>query len=104
MNDITIMRVIAKKAIVSFYTARPDSKTALEEWHEKTENAEWDSFAQLKQTFNSADHVGKNRIVFNIKGNKYRLIALVLFKTKMVYIRFIGSHDEYDKIRDIENI
>ena len=80
------------------------AKTALEEWHEKTENAEWDSFAQLKQTFNSADHVGKNRIVFNIKGNKYRLIALVLFKTKMVYIRFIGSHDEYDKIRDIENI
>ena len=98
------MRVIAKKSIVLFYTEQTDSRTALEEWYEKTENAEWDNFAQLKHTFNSADSVGNHRFVFNIKGNKYRLVALVLFRIKMVYIRFIGTHEMYDQIRDIENI
>ena len=98
------MRVIAKKAIVSFYTKHNDAETALEEWFEKTEKAKWENFAELKKTFNTADYVGNGRVVFNIKGNNYRLVALVLFKIKMVYIRFIGTHDEYDKINDIENI
>ena len=98
------MRVIAKKAIVLFYGEHMDAKTALEVWYEKTEEAEWENFAQVKQSFNSADYVGNNRIVFNIKVNQYRLVALVLFKVKMVYIRFIGTHDEYDQIMDIKNI
>ena len=98
------MRVIAKKTLVLFYTQHEDSQTALEEWYEKTQNAKWENFAQLKQTFNSADSVGNQRYVFNIKGNHYRLVALVLFRIKMVYIRFIGTHDEYDHIKDIANI
>ena len=98
------MRVIAKKTIVSFYTEHADAKTALEEWYEKTEKAEWDSFAELKNSFGSADHVGNGRIVFDIKGNRYRLVALVLFRIKMVYIRFVGTHDAYSRITDIENI
>ena len=97
------MRVIAKKAIVAFYTLHPDAKTALEEWFGKTEAAVWENFSQVKNTFRSADYVGNNRIVFNIKGNQYRLVALVLFKIRMTYIRFIGSHKEYDSITDIEN-
>ena len=93
------MRIIAKKTLVLFYQQNKDAETALEDWYEKTEKAEWDNFAQIKKTFNSADLVGNNR-----KGNSYRLVALVLFKIKMVYIRFIGTHDEYDKLDDIKNI
>ena len=98
------MRIISKRALVLFYNEHQDAKTALEEWHEKTKSAEWENFAQVKQSFRSADYVGNNRIVFNIKGNQYRLVALVLFKIKMVYIRFIGTHTDYDSIDDIENI
>ena len=98
------MRVIAKKTLVAFYTIHSDAETAIEEWYKKTEEADWENFAQVKQTFNSADFVGNNRIVFNIRGNQYRLITLVLFKAKMVYIRFIGTHKEYDRIDDIQNI
>ena len=101
---IKAMRVIAKKTLVLFYTKHEDAETALGEWYEKTENADWENFAQLKQTFNSADSVGNQRYVFNIKGNHYRLVALVLFRIKMVYIRFIGTHKEYDQIKDIANI
>ncbi len=98
------MRVIAKKAIVEFYSKHSDARTALEEWYEKTQSTDWESFLDVKQTFNSADYVGGERIVFNIKGNQYRLVALVLYKIKRVYIRFVGTHQEYDRIKDIENI
>lgn len=98
------MRVIAKKTLVQFYTEHNDAKTALEDWFEKTENAEWDMFAHIKQFFHSVDSVGNNRFVFNIKGNRFRLVALVLFRNKMVYIRFVGTHQEYERIQDIKNI
>ena len=86
------------------YAKHADAKTALEDWHEKTENAVWDNFAQIRETFKSADLVGNKRVVFNIKGNDYRLITIVLFKAKMVYIRFIGTHEEYNALQDIQNI
>ena len=98
------MRVIAKKALVNYYTENKDAETALEEWHEKTSKDEWENFAQVRQSFGTADYVGNKRVVFNIKGNRYRLVALVLYKVKMVYIRFIGTHSEYEQIKDIENI
>ena len=98
------MRVIAKKALVEFYERHNDAKTALEEWHKKAKNAKWTCFADVKKTFRSADSVGDNRYVFNIKGYSYRLIALILFSTGMVYIRFIGTHGEYDRIKGIKNI
>lgn len=98
------MRVIKKKTLVVFYEQHRDAKTALEEWYEKVEHAEWENFAQLRQMFNAADSVGNKRYVFNIRGSKYRLVALVLFKVKMVYVRFIGTHAEYDAIKDIQNI
>ncbi len=98
------IRVIAKKTLVVYYSAQKDAETALKEWHDKVEKADWFSFADVRKTFNSADYVGNNRIVFNIKGNKYRLVALTLFRNKMVYIRFVGTHDEYLRIKDIDNI
>ena len=94
------MRVIAKKTLVAFYTRHADAKSALEEWHEKTAEAEWDSFNELKHTFPSADYIGNKRFVFNIKGNDYRLVGIVLFRIKTVYVRFIGTHSEYDNLTE----
>ena len=98
------MRIIKKRTLVLFYEEHQDARTALEEWYEKVEHAEWENFFQVRMMFNSADSVGNKRIVFNIKGTKYRLVALVLYRIGMVYIRFIGTHREYDKIEDIQNI
>ena len=98
------MRVISKKSLVVFYQNHKDDETALEEWYQKTVDADWENFAQVRQTFNSADYIGNNRVVFNIKGNQYRLVTLVLFKIKMIYIRFIGTHKEYEQIKNINII
>lgn len=98
------MRVIARSRIVLFYTEHADAKTALEEWYAKTNKAQWDNFSQMKKSFGSVDSVGNQRFIFNIKGNDYRLIAVVKFKIKMVYIRFIGTHADYDKIDDCSKI
>ena len=104
MQKICVMRIISKKTLVVFYETCADAKTALEEWYDKTEDAEWENIAQIKQMFHSADYVGNNRVVFNIKGNQYRLVALVLLRIKRVYIRFVGAHKDYDRITDIESI
>jgi len=94
------MRVIAKKTLVTFYGKHADAKTALADWYQKAEDAEWDNFADLKNTFHTADLIGNKRVVFNIKGNDYRLIGIVLFRIKTVYIRFIGTHQEYDRLTE----
>ena len=98
------MRIIAKRTLVDFYTQHSDARTSLEEWHKKTKEAKWNGFSDVKKTFRSADSVGNGRFVFNIKGNNYQLIALILFKTGMVYVRFLGTHSEYDGIADIKTI
>ena len=90
--------------MVEYYTKNPQSKTALEEWYEKTKKAEWTCFADIKNTFNSVDAVGNQRFVFNIKGNDYRLVVLIKFKPSHVLIRFVGTHAEYDRIADITKI
>lgn len=92
------MRIISKKAIVACYTEHAEAKEALEEWYIKTKAADWETFEDVKKTFNSVDNVGNDRYVFNIKGNKYRLVGLILFNRKIVYIRFVDHHKKYDKI------
>jgi len=94
------MRIITHKAIEQYAELHTDAKLSLDEWYIKTEQSEWNNFADVKQTFNSVDSVGNKRYVFNIKGNFYRIIAIILFAPKIVYIRFIGTHAEYDKIKD----
>ena len=98
------MRIISKTFIRDYYTKNPQAKAALLGWVEKTEAAQWQNFTDIKRTFNSVDSVGNQRYVFNIKGNDYRLIVLILFTPKTVYIRFVGTHKEYDAIKDIQNI
>ena len=96
------MRIFVYKTLVDYYTKHPESKMALEEWFCKTKKAKWNNFVEMKETFNSVDPAGNRRYVFNIKGNTYRLVAIVLFVPK--YIRFIGTHAEYDKIKDYSTI
>ena len=98
------MRIIAKSTLIAYYTKNPQAKTALEEWYNKTREAEWKTFADIKKTFNPVSIVGSQHYVFNIKGNDYRLVVVIQFTLQRVYIRFVGTHLEYDKIKDIQNI
>ena len=97
------MRIVSKKKIVDYYNNHAMSKTALEVWYKKVSKSSWENLNDLKQDFLSADYVGNNRVVFNIKGNNYRLIAIIIYVSQKVYIRWIGTHGEYDKI-DAKNI
>ena len=92
------MRIIAKSTLADYYTKNPGAKTALEDWYDKTKQTEWACFADIKKTFNSVDSVGNKRYVFNIKGNDYRLVVMILFTPKTVYIRYVGTRAEYEDI------
>ena len=94
------MRIIKHRTLVEYYEKHPDARTALEEWYKKASKSVWDCFADIKNDFNSVDTIGNQRFVFNIKGNNYRLVCIVKYKIKMVYVRAILTHAEYDKIGD----
>ena len=98
------MRVISKKTLIDYYTKHPATRGALLSWYDKITKTEWRDFNHLKSVFASVDYVGKNHYVFNIKGNEYRLIVIIQFVPQRALIRFIGTHAEYDKIRDISNL
>ncbi|MDR3285580.1 MAG: type II toxin-antitoxin system HigB family toxin [Holosporales bacterium] len=92
------MRIIAHRTIVEYIKQQPLAKTALESWYKTAKAAQWKNLHDIKSTFNNVDFVGNQRYVFNIKGNDYRLAVKILFVQKIIYIRFIGTHKEYDKI------
>lgn len=92
------VRIVTYKRIQEFSEKQPDAKIALQDWYFKTSKASWNTFSDVKKTFNHSDIVGNSRIIFNSKGNQYRLVAIVIFASQKVYIRFIGNHQEYDKI------
>ena len=92
------MRIIAHRTVVKYGEQYPDAKTVLESWYKTVKTAEWKNFQEMKNVFNSVDYVGNQRYVFNIKGNSYRIVGKILFVQQIVYIRFIGTHKEYDKI------
>lgn len=92
------MNVISKKTLVLFYENHPQAKTPLEVWHSDVRKAQWDSPEQIKRDYSSASFLRDNRVVFNIKGNDYRLIVHIDYKRKIVRVKFIGTHSEYDKI------
>jgi mRNA interferase HigB len=92
------MVIISRAVLRAFVLAHPDAQTALEEWYHHVRDADWANGAAVRQSFNTADYVGNQRFVFNIKGNRYRLIASVSFTTRTVYIKFVGTHRQYDAI------
>lgn len=92
------MRIVTFSKIKAFINAHAGADVALREWYFKTKRSDWGKLNDVKLTFNSVDYVGNDRYVFNIKGNDYRLVAIIIFASRKVYIRFIGTHAEYDKI------
>jgi len=98
------MRILFPEKIEEFERSHPDAREALERWSSILSNAQWKHHAELKQDFPSADYVGNNRYVFNIRGNNYRTVVMIVFFASTAAIRFVGTHSEYDKIKDIKNI
>ncbi|MBA3899698.1 MAG: type II toxin-antitoxin system HigB family toxin [Bacteroidetes bacterium] len=98
------MVVISKGILVEFGEKHPDSADALNRWYEICKKADWNSLNDVKTSFSkSVDFVGSDRYVFNIGGNKYRLVVMMFFNIRTMYIRFIGTHAEYNKV-DCPNI
>lgn len=92
------MHVVSVKTLREFWERHADSKAALRAWYREAKGANWSSFADIKARYRSADQLPGDRVVFDIKGNKYRLVARIHYNASRVYIRFIGAHAEYDKI------
>lgn len=92
------MRIVTFLRIKEFAEKHSDSDIALRDWYNKTQKSTWNNISDIKEVFNSVDYVGNNRFVFNIRGNHYRLVAIIIFSSQKVYIRFIGNHKDYDKI------
>lgn len=94
------MRIIKRKALRDFYNqpAHSDAKAPLEAWYHEARHARWETPADIKAHFASASILKDNRVVFNIGGNKYRLVVKINYAAGIVFIRFIGTHAEYDRI------
>lgn len=92
------MRVIAKKILREFWEKHADCEHQLKAWFRETSDIAWHSPNNIKAEYPSASFLQDNRVVFNIKGNKYRLIVRINYVYQMVWVRFIGTHAEYDQI------
>lgn len=97
------MRVIAKKMLRMFWESHPDVEEPLLAWYREVEREDWDTPAKVKAKYRNASIVGGNRVVFNIKGNDYRLVVKINYSYRVVYVRFVGTHTEYDSI-DVEQV
>ena len=100
------MRVITIGRLREFWeqAARSDAEQPLRAWHKEAEKADWTCWADIKAQFGSADSPGNDRVVFNIGGNKYRLIVKVDYRHKKVFIRWIGTHKPYDELEDVTQL
>jgi mRNA interferase HigB len=92
------MRIISRKKLREFWDRHPDARASLEVWFADVKQADWKTPQDIKTVYRNASLIANNRVVFNIKGNKYRLIVAVQYAYQLVYIRFIGTHEEYDQI------
>lgn len=92
------MRIIALRTLREFWQEHADAEQPLRVWYDKTKRANWTSPADVKSDYRSASILANNRVVFNVKGNTYRLVAALDYQYGVVYIRFIGTHRAYDDI------
>jgi mRNA interferase HigB len=92
------MRIIAKGTLRDFWGLFPDPEESLLAWYREVEKEDWDTPAKVKAKYGNASIVGDNRVVFNIKGNDYRLVVKINYEYRVVYVRFVGTHAKYDKI------
>lgn len=94
----SLVRIIALKTLRAFWEQHPDARQALQAWYHDAKRATWKMPADIKTVYRTASVVGNNRVIFNIKGHQYRLVVAIQYRYGIVYIRFIGTHQEYDKI------
>ena len=91
------MRVVSRKQIDDFIRKHPDAKSSLESWYHETMAASWITSMDIKKRYSSASFLKDNYVIFNIKGNSYRLVIKVSFKNSVVFIKWMGTHAEYNK-------
>jgi mRNA interferase HigB len=98
------MHVIAKSALTSFWERQPagssrtTAKAAMMTWYTTASNASWKDFNDLKQTFSAADYVADGKVIFDVGGNKYRIVGLIGYRTQRIFVLFVGTHAEYDRV------
>jgi mRNA interferase HigB len=92
------MRVIAKKTLRSFWQKHPQAEQPLKSWWAEAKHAHWQSPEDIKEKYRHASILSDNRVIFNIAGNKYRLVVKIHYGKGIVFVRFIGTHAEYDRI------
>jgi mRNA interferase HigB len=92
------VRIIALKTLRLFWEQHPDARQALQAWHHDARQATWKSPLEIKKVYRNASVVGRNRVVFNIKGNRYRLVVAVQYQHGIVYVRFVGSRRAYEAV------
>lgn len=92
------MRVISKATLVTFWQKHPAAKAALQNWFEDASHAQWKTTHDIKCHYANASFVGANRVVFNVKENEYRLVVAVAYRFSAIYIKFVGTHAQYDAI------
>ncbi|MGV3617801.1 MAG: type II toxin-antitoxin system HigB family toxin [Fimbriimonas sp.] len=97
------MRTVAWAMLREFGESRPDAMQPLQRWFKTTEKADWNSLHDVKLDFPKTDQVGE-RLIFNIGGNKYRLICTVHYGKRIVLVKWIGTHAEYDRIKNVEEL
>lgn len=96
-------RIVAKRTLKEFWLKYPDSKNYLETWYETAKGANWKKPSDIKEFYSTISILKNSRVVFNIKGNEYRLVVKINYSKQWLFIRFIGKHSDYDKI-DADNI
>ncbi len=92
------MRIVAITTLQAFWTKHPDAKVPLQAWYALASRAKWKSPADIKEAYRNASFIANERVVFNIKGNDYRVVVLVRYGQGLMFIRFVGTHAQYDKI------
>lgn len=93
-----VMKIVALSTLKAFWTKHPEAQRSLEAWYNVAREENWTTPQDIRDRYRSADFVGDRRVVFNIGGNHYRLIVAVAYRTGWVYVKFVGTHAEYDKV------
>jgi mRNA interferase HigB len=97
------MRIIARKTLKAFWASYPDAEQPLKAWFKSARQANWKTPQDVKALYRNATILQNGRVVFNIAGNKYRLVAWINYAFKVVYVRFVGTHKQYDEI-DVQTV
>ncbi|MEY4628581.1 MAG: hypothetical protein RLZZ595_907 [Bacteroidota bacterium] len=92
------MVVVSKALLRDFAEKYPEAAVSVFKWYDVVCSSDWKNFSEMKNSFNSVDAVGNDRYVFDLKGNHFRLIALIIFKVRTVFILFVGTHSDYDQL------